>query len=156
MSMYTDPLHLRPEDPGHLEGNTVFIYLEAFAKPEHFEKFPIGFKSLEELEAAYCKGGVGDVMAKKFLLAVLNDTLEPMRVRRHHWEEHIEDVYAILEQGSQKAEAKAASIALRARRAMGLDYFENRKFIEKQQKAFKRAHEQEAALAAYLAKQKKA
>lgn len=156
MSMYTDPLHLRPEDPGHLEGNTVFIYLEAFAKPEHFEKIPIGFKSLEELEAAYCKGGVGDVMVKKFLLAVLNDTLEPMRVRRHHWEEHIEDVYAILEQGSQKAEAKAASIALRARRAMGIDYFENRKFIEKQQKAFKRAHEQEAALAAYLAKQKKA
>ena len=86
---------------------------------------------------------------------VLNDTLEPMRVKRRDYESRIADVYAILEEGSRKAEEKARSIALRARRAMGIDYFENKKFIEKQQKAFKRAHEQADAYAAYLAKQGK-
>ena len=155
MSMFTDPTHLRPEDPGHTEGNPVFQYLEAFAREEHFQKYDTGFASLAEMEDKYRAGGLGDVAVKKFLAFVLNDTLEPMRVKRRDYESRIADVYAILEEGSRKAEEKARSIALRARRAMGIDYFENRKFIEKQQKAFKRAHEQADAYAAYLAKQGK-
>ena len=155
MSMFTDPTHLRPEDPGHTEGNPVFQYLEAFAREEHFQKYDTGFASLAEMEDKYRAGGLGDVAVKKFLAFVLNDTLEPMRVKRRDYESRIADVYAILEEGSRKAEEKARSIVLRARRAMGIDYFENRKFIEKQQKAFKRAHEQADAYAAYLAKQGK-
>lgn len=154
MSMFTDPTHLRPEDPGHTENNPVFQYLEAFAKPEHFASYPLGFSSLDDLEAAYRKGGVGDVLVKKFLSYVLNDTLEPIRKRRHEFENDIPGVYKILEEGSNAAKQKASYIAMKARRAMGIDYFENSKFIEKQQKAFKKAHEQEEALAAYLAKAK--
>jgi tryptophanyl-tRNA synthetase len=113
------------------------------------------YPNLDALKAHYERGGLGDVTVKKFLANVLNDTLEPIRQRRKELENDIEGVYKILEEGSKKAEAKAASIALRARRKMGIDYFENHKLIEKQQKAYKKAHEQEAALAAYLAKNKK-
>ncbi len=155
MSMFTDPTHLQVSDPGHTEGNPVFTYLDAFAKDEHFAEFLPQYKNLDELKGHYRRGGLGDVIVKRFLLNVINSTLEPMRQKRHELEKDVAGVYKILEEGSKKAEAKAAYIAMRARRAMGINYFENTKLIEKQQKAFNRAHEQQKALEEYLAKSKK-
>ena len=155
MSMFTDPTHLQVSDPGHTEGNPVFTYLDAFAKDEHFAEFLPQYKNLDELKDHYRRGGLGDVIVKRFLVNVINNTLEPMRQRRHELENDVAGVYKILEEGSKKAEAKAAYIAMRARRAMGINYFENTKLIEKQQKAFNRAHEQQKALEEYLAKSKK-
>jgi len=155
MSMFTDPTHLNESDPGHTEGNPVFIYLEAFATDEHFAKYLPEYPNLEALEEHYRRGGLGDVTVKRFLVKVLNDVLEPIRQRRHEFEKDIASVYRILEEGTAKAREAAAKIAFRARRAMGINYFEDKKHSEKQQKAFNRAHEQEAKLAEYLAKQKK-
>ncbi len=155
MSMFTDPTHLKPTDPGHTKDNPVFIYLEAFATDEMFSKYYPEFHNLPELKEAYEKGGIGDVTVKKFLAKCLNDVLEPMRVRRHELEKDIPHVYEILMEGTKKAQEKARHIGLRAKRAMGIDYFENHKLIEKQQKAYKRAHEQQKAYEDYLAKQKK-
>lgn len=155
MTMFTDPEHLRVEDPGHTDKNPVFLYLDAFAKDEHFEKYLPAYKNLDELKAHYQRGGLGDVTVKKFLYAVLEDTLEPIRQRRKVYEADIPGVYKILEEGSLKAQAKAHETILRVRRALGLNYFENRKLIEKQAKAFKKKLDQEAALEAYKAKQKK-
>ena len=155
MSMFTDPTHLQVSDPGHTEGNPVFTYLDAFAKDEHFAEFLPQYKNLDELKDHYRHGGLGDVVVKRFLVNVINSTLEPMRQKRHELEKDIPGVYKILEEGSKKAEAKAAYIAMRARRAMGINYFENTKLIEKQQKAYNRAHEQQKALEEYLAKSKK-
>ncbi len=155
MSMFTDPTHLNVSDPGHTEGNPVFIYLEAFATDEHFAKYLPEYPNLEALEEHYRRGGLGDVTVKRFLVKVLNDVLEPIRQRRHEFEKDIASVYRILEEGTAKAREAAAKIAFRARRAMGINYFEDKKHIEKQQKAFNRAHEQETKLAEYLAKQKK-
>lgn len=155
MSMFTDPTHLQVNDPGHTEGNPVFTYLDAFATDEHFAIFLPRYRNLEELKDHYRRGGLGDVVVKKFLVNVINSTLDPMRVKRYELEKNIQDVYAILEEGTKKAEAKAAYIAMKARRAMGINYFENRKLIEKQQKAYNRAHEQRKALEEYLTKNKK-
>ncbi len=155
MSMFTDPTHLKPSDPGHTKDNPVFIYLEAFATDKMFAKYYPEFHSLEELKAAYEKGGIGDVTVKKFLAKCLNEVLEPMRVRRHELEKDVAHVYEILKEGTAKAQQKAAYIAMRARRAMGIDYFENKKLIEKQQKSYNKAHQQQEAYAEYLAKQKK-
>ncbi len=155
MSMFTDPTHLQVNDPGHTEGNPVFTYLDAFAKDVHFAQFLPQYKNLDELKDHYRRGGLGDVVVKRFLASVINSTLDPMRQRRHELEKDIAGVYKILEEGSRKAEAKAAYIAMRARRAMGINYFENQKLIEKQQKSYNRAHEQQKALAEYLAKSKK-
>ncbi len=155
MSMFTDPTHLQVNDPGHTEGNPVFTYLDAFAKDDHFASFLPQYRNLDELKDHYRRGGLGDVTVKRFLVNVINSTLEPMRLKRHELEKNIQDVYAILEEGSKKAEAKASYIAMKARRAMGINYFENRKLIEKQQKAYNRAHEQQKALEEYLAKSKK-
>lgn len=155
LSMFTDPTHLQVSDPGHTEGNPVFTYLDAFAKDEHFPKFLPEYKNLEELKAHYRRGGLGDMVVKRFLVNVLNDTLEPMRQKRHELEKNIEGVYSILEEGTRKAKEKASSIAFKARRAMGINYFENKKLMEKQQKAYNRAHEQQKALEEYLAKSKK-
>ena len=154
-TMFTDPLHLQVNDPGHTEGNTVFTYLDAFCKDEHFAKYLPEYKNLEELKAHYRKGGLGDVTVKRFLAKVLNDTLEPMRKRRHEYEKNIAGVYEIIAEGTRRAQAKANEIAIRARRAMGINYFENKKLIEKQQKAYNKAHAQAEALAAYLAQSKK-
>lgn len=154
-TMFTDPTHLKVEDPGHTEGNPVFIYLSAFVTDEHFVKFWPEYKNLDELKHAYEKGGLGDVAVKNFLAKVLNDTLEPIRQRRHKYEENIEEVYHILEEGSKKAQEKAHQTILRVRRALGLNYFENKKLIEKQQKAYNKLHRDEEAKAAYLAKQGK-
>lgn len=155
MSMYTDPTHLQVSDPGHTEGNPVFIYLEAFATDEHFKKFLPEYPNLEALEEHYRRGGLGDVTVKRFLAKVLNDILDPIRERRHEYEKDLSKVYQILEEGCAKAREAASKVAMRARRAMGINYFEDKKHIEKQQKAYNRAHEEQRKLAEYLAKQKK-
>ena len=155
MSMFTDPTHLQVSDPGHTEGNPVFMYLDAFATDEHFALYLPEYKNLEELKAHYRRGGLGDVVVKRFLAKVLNHILEPIRQRRRVLEEDIPAVYKILEDGSKRAEEVASYYAHKAKRAMGLLYFEDKKLIEKQQKAFKRKHEEADKLAAYLAQSKK-
>lgn len=155
-TMFTDPLHLKVEDPGHTKDNPVFIYLSAFATEEHFRKFWPEYKNLDELKAHYERGGLGDVAVKNFLAKVINDVLDPIRARRRKYEEDIPGVYHILEEGSKKAERKASQTLDRVRRALGICYFEDRKLIEKQSKSFKKKIAQEDALKAYKAKQKKA
>ena len=131
--MYTDPLHLQVSDPGHVEGNTVFTYLDAFCKPEHFEKFAdcfVGkkssfeFHSLDEVKDQYRAGGLGDMMIKKFLNAVLNDTLEPIRTRRKELEQNIPYVYEVLRKGSEEARAVAAQTLADVKRNMRINYFD--------------------------------
>lgn len=131
--MYTDPLHLQVSDPGHVEGNTVFTYLDAFCKPEHFEKFrsafvgkkvSFEFNSLDEVKEQYRKGGLGDMMIKNFLNCVLNDTLEPIRNRRHELEQNIPYVYEVLRKGTEIARAKAAETLADVKRAMKINYFD--------------------------------
>lgn len=123
MSMFTDHNHLRVEDPGQVEGNPVFIYLDAFSKPEHFAEFLPEYQSLDELKAHYQRGGLGDVKVKKFLNNVLQTELEPIRTRRKVWEQKIPEVVEILKHGSAVAEAKAAETLADVRKAMKIDYF---------------------------------
>lgn len=125
MSMYTDPDHVRVEDPGKIEGNTVFTYLDAFSTEEHFAKFLPDYANLDELKAHYKRGGLGDVKVKKFLNNVLQDVLEPIRERRHYWEQRIPEVYEILRAGSKEAEAAAASTLHDVREAMRINYFDD-------------------------------
>ena len=125
MGMYTDPDHLRVEDPGKVEGNTVFTYLDAFSRPEHFQRYLPDYASLDELKAHYRRGGLGDVKVKKFLIAVLNETLEPIRERRKQYEGRIEEVYEILRKGSEHARATAAQTLGEVRHAMRIDYFDD-------------------------------
>ena len=123
MSMYTDPNHIRVEDPGQIEGNTVFTYLDAFCKPEYFEEFLPDYSSLDELKEHYSRGGLGDVKVKKFLNNVMQTELAPIRERRQMWEKRLPDVYDILREGSRKAEAVAAQTLADVRHAMRIDYF---------------------------------
>lgn len=123
MSMFTDPNHLRVEDPGKVDGNPVFIYLEAFSRPEHFEEFLPDYKNLEELEDHYRRGGLGDVKVKKFLNNVMQAELTPIRERRKEWEARIPDVYDILKAGSAVAKKKAAETMTAVKKAMQIDYF---------------------------------
>ena len=123
MSMFTDPNHLRVEDPGKVDGNPVFIYLEAFSRPEHFEEFLPDYKNLEELEDHYRRGGLGDVKVKKFLNNVMQAELAPIRERRKAWEARIPDIYDILKAGSAVAEKKAAETMTAVKKAMQIDYF---------------------------------
>lgn len=125
MSMYTDPDHVRVEDPGKIEGNTVFTYLDAFSTEEHFAKFLPDYANLDELKAHYQRGGLGDVKVKKFLNNVLQDVLEPIRERRHYWEQRIPEVYEILRAGSKEAEAAAAATLHNVREAMRINYFDD-------------------------------
>lgn len=125
MSMYTDPDHVRVEDPGKIEGNTVFTYLDAFSTEEHFAKFLPYYANLDELKAHYQRGGLGDVKVKKFLNNVLQDVLEPIRERRHYWEQRIPEVYEILRAGSKEAEAAAAATLHDVREAMRINYFDD-------------------------------
>lgn len=125
MSMYTDPDHVRVEDPGKIEGNTVFTYLDAFSTEEHFAKFLPDYANLAELKAHYKRGGLGDVKVKKFLNNVLQDVLEPIRERRHYWEQRIPEVYEILRAGSKEAEAAAAATLHDVREAMRINYFDD-------------------------------
>lgn len=124
MSMYTDPNHLRVEDPGQVEGNCVFTYLTAFCKDEDFEKYLPEYKNLDELKAHYERGGLGDVKVKKFLFKVLNDFLTPIRERRAYYEAHPEEVVAAIEKGTAAARAKAAETLSEVKAAMKIDYFE--------------------------------
>ena len=136
MGMYTDPDHLRVEDPGKVEGNTVFTYLDAFCREEHFEKFLPEYKSLDELKAHYMRGGLGDVKVKKLLINVLNEALEPIRERRKYYEGRIEEVWEILKNGSIEARKTAAKTLDEVRSAMKINYFNDAELIEEQKKFF--------------------
>ncbi len=125
MSMFTDPNHLRVEDPGKVEGNPVFIYLDAFSRPEHFAEFLPEYNNLDELKDHYRRGGLGDVKVKKFLNNVIQSELAPIRERRKAWEQRLPDVYDILAEGSKHAEATAAKTLADVRHSMKIDYFEN-------------------------------
>ncbi len=136
MSMYTDPTHLKVEDPGHLEGNTVFTYLDAFSTDEHFAKYLPEYKNLDELKAHYTKGGLGDVKVKRFLNNVLEEVLQPIRQRRAEFEKDIPSVYKMLEEGSKIAEAKAKKTLAEMKNAMRINYFEDKELIQNQSKKF--------------------
>lgn len=123
MSMFTDPNHLRVEDPGKVEGNPVFIYLDAFCKPEYFEEFWKDYSCLDEVKAHYQRGGLGDVKVKKFLNNVMQEELRPIRERRKQWEQRLPEVYEILQQGSATARATAEKTLEGVRHAMRIDYF---------------------------------
>ena len=124
MSMFTDPNHLRVEDPGETENNPVFIYLDAFSRDEHFAEFLPEYQNLDELKAHYQKGGLGDVKVKKFLNNVIQSELEPIRLRRKEWESKIPEVYEILKKGTAEARAVASQTLTNVRRAMKINYFE--------------------------------
>lgn len=136
MGMYTDPDHLRVEDPGKVEGNTVFTYLDAFSRPEHFAKYLPDYASLDELKAHYRRGGLGDVKVKRLLIAILNETLEPIRERRHYYEARIGEVYDVLRKGSETARAAAAETLAEVRRAMKINYFEDQQLIDEQARQY--------------------
>ena len=136
MGMYTDPDHLRVEDPGKVEGNTVFTYLDAFSRPEHFAKYLPDYASLDELKAHYRRGGLGDVKVKRLLIAILNETLDPIRERRHYYEARIGEVYDILHRGSETARAAAAETLADVRRAMKIDYFDDEELIAAQARQY--------------------
>ena len=123
MSMFTDPGHLRVEDPGKVEGNTVFTYLDAFAKKEHFEAFLPDYEDLDALKDHYRRGGLGDVKIKKFLNNVMQETLGPIRERRLEFEKNLDYVNEVLKKGTEKAEQKAAATMAEVRGAMKIDYF---------------------------------
>lgn len=125
MSMFTDPNHLRVEDPGQVEGNPVFIYLDAFSKPEYFAEFLPEYSGMDELKEHYTRGGLGDVKVKKFLNNVLQAELAPIRERRKMWEQKLPDVYDILKAGSKKARETAGKTLEDVRRSMKIDYFDN-------------------------------
>ena len=137
MSMYTDPNHLRVEDPGQIEGNTVFYYLDAFSRPEHFEEFLPEYANLDELKAHYSRGGLGDVKVKKFLNSVLQSELAPIRERRKEWEKDIPAVFDILKTGSDKARAVAAQTLKEVKDAMKINYFDDIELIKKQAEKYK-------------------
>lgn len=124
MSMFTDPDHLRIEDPGKVEGNTVFAYLDAFATDDHFAEFLPDYKNLDELKGHYRRGGLGDVKIKKFLIKVLQSELKPIYERRLEFAKDTDAVYEILKKGTQKAKAKAAQTLAKVRHSMQIDYFD--------------------------------
>ena len=132
MSMFTDPNHLRVEDPGRVEGNPVFIYLDAFCKDEYFAEFLPDYANLDELKAHYTRGGLGDVKVKKFLNNVMQAELAPIRERRMQWEKDIPTVFDILKEGSEKAEKVAAETLAEVRRSMKINYFEDKALIKEQ------------------------
>lgn len=130
MSMFTDPNHLRVEDPGQVEGNPVFIYLDAFCKQEYVDEFLPDYANLEELKEHYKRGGLGDVKVKKFLNNVMQAELAPIRERRKAWEKRLPDVYDILKEGSKVAEAKAAETLRDVKNSMKINYFEDPDFLK--------------------------
>lgn len=130
-SMFTDPTHIRVEDPGKLEGNTVFTYLDAFCTDDHFAEFLPEYNCLDELKEHYQRGGLGDMKVKRFLNKVLQSELEPIRVRRKEYEGRISDVYEMLREGSRAAAEAAEQTLARVRRAMQIDYFTDDQLIKK-------------------------
>ena len=137
MSMYTDPDHIRVEDPGKIEGNTVFTYLDAFCRPEHFAQYWPEYNNLDELKAHYQRGGLGDVKVKKFLYAILEELLTPIRERRKEWEKDIPAVFDILKRGSDAARAVAANTLADVRSAMRINYFDDAELIAEQSRKFR-------------------
>ena len=135
-SMYTDPTHIKISDPGKIEGNTVFTYLDAFCRPEHFERYLPEYPNLDELKAHYQRGGLGDVKVKKFLNAILEELLAPIRARRKEAEQDIPEVYDILKRGSMQAREVAAQTLSEVRRAMKIDYFNDAELIREQSRRF--------------------
>ena len=136
MSMFTDPGHLRVQDPGKVEGNPVFIYLEAFCRDEHFERYCPDYQNLQEMEEHYARGGLGDVKVKKFLNNVMQEELEPIRKRRKEFEKDIPEIYRILKEGSEAAEAEAARTLSEVKNAMKINYFEDQALIQEQAERF--------------------
>ena len=132
MSMYTDPDHIKITDPGKIEGNTVFTYLDAFCQPEHFERYLPDYANLDELKAHYQRGGLGDVKVKKFLNNVLQETLEPIRNRRKELEKDIPAIYEMLKKGSEEAEKVAAQTLADVKAAMKINYFDDLDLIRSQ------------------------
>ena len=137
MSMYTDPEHLLVSDPGHLEGNTVFTYLDAFCKPEHFERYLPDYANLDELKAHYTRGGLGDVKVKKFLNNIIQEELEPIRKRRKEYEKDIPEVYNILRKGTEAAREVAAQTLAEVKSAMKINYFDDVELIKAQSEKYK-------------------
>ena len=136
MSMYTDPNHLKVSDPGQVEGNTVFTYLDAFCKDEYFAEFWPDYKNLDEVKEHYSRGGLGDVKVKKFLNRVIEEELRPIRERRKRWEQDIPAVYEILKSGSEKAERVAAQTLKEMRAAMKINYFDDAALIAEQSEKY--------------------
>ena len=141
MSMYTDPNHIKVSDPGNLEGNAVFTYLDAFSRPEHFERYLPDYKNLDELKAHYQRGGLGDVKVKRFLNAVMQEELEQIRAKRKELEQHIPEIYEILKKGSEEARKVAAETMAEVKRAMRINYFEDAALIQEQSERFAAKHE---------------
>ena len=135
-SMYTDPDHLRVQDPGKIEGNTVFTYQDAFCRPEHFERYLPDYPSLEELKAHYQRGGLGDMKVKGFLNNIMQETLEPIRNRRKEFEKDIPAIYDMLKKGCETARETAAATLDDVRRAMKINYFDDAELIAEQVKKF--------------------
>ncbi len=136
MSMYTDPEHIHVADPGHIEGNTVFTYLDAFCRPEHFERYWNEYANLDELKAHYQRGGLGDMKVKRFLNNILQEELEPIRARRKEYEKDIPAIYDMLKKGCEEAREVAAQTLADVRRAMKIDYFNDAALIQEQAKRF--------------------
>ncbi len=130
MSMYTDPNHLKVSDPGNTKDNPVFIYLSCFAKQEHFAKYLPEYQNLEEMKAHYERGGLGDMKCKKFLFQVLDEFLTPIREKRHYYQQNLDLVYEILQEGTKKANDKANDTLAKVRKAMRIDYFEDKDFLK--------------------------
>lgn len=136
MSMYTDPEHIHVADPGHIEGNTVFTYLDAFCRPEHFERYWNEYANLDEVKAHYQRGGLGDMKVKRFLNNILQEELEPIRARRKEYEKDIPAIYDMLKKGCEDAREVAAQTLADVRRAMKIDYFNDAALIQEQAKRF--------------------
>lgn len=136
MSMYTDPEHIHVADPGHIEGNTVFTYLDAFCRPEHFERYWNEYANLDEVKAHYQHGGLGDMKVKRFLNNILQEELEPIRARRKEYEKDIPAIYDMLKKGCEEAREVAAQTLADVRRAMKIDYFNDAALIQEQAKRF--------------------
>lgn len=135
-NMFTDPLHLKVSDPGHLEGNTVFTYLDAFCRQEHFERYLPEYADLDELKAHYQRGGLGDIKVKKFLENIMQETLEPIRSRRKELEKDIPAIYEILRKGSETAREVAAKTLSEVKSAMRINYFEDADLIRAQSEKY--------------------
>ena len=136
-SMYTDPAHLNVSDPGHIEGNAVFTYLDAFATDQDFADFWPEFKTLDELKAAYTHGGIGDMKCKKMLMKVINRMLDPIRQRRHEYEKDIPEIFNILRRGSEAAREAAAQTMDEVRNAMRINYFSDASLIKEQSEKYR-------------------
>lgn len=139
--MFTDPQHLQISDPGHIEGNVVFTYLDAFCTDEHFAQFLPEYANLDEMKAHYMRGGLGDGTCKKFLFNVLEETLAPIRAERAKWEKNIDGVYDIIRDGTAKAVERTNETLARVRKAMRIDYFADRSIVKEWEELLKKTNQ---------------